>query len=115
MKIIPLQPHYQYRLWGGDRLKRFGFYFDEVSIGEAWTASALPQGSSVVSAGPYAGTPLGELYNTHRELFGIDASVFPLLIKWIDPNDDLSIQVHPDDELAQSLEGQRKDPDAGKD
>lgn len=106
MKIIPLQPHYQYRLWGGDRLKRYGFGFDDVSIGEAWTASALPQGSSVVSAGPYAGTPLGELYNTHRELFGIDASVFPLLIKWIDPNDDLSIQVHPDDELAQSLEQQ---------
>lgn len=106
MKIIPLQPHYQYRLWGGDRLKRFGFRFNDVSIGEAWTASALPQGSSVVSAGPYAGTPLGELYDTHRELFGIDASVFPLLIKWIDPNDDLSIQVHPDDELAQSLEQQ---------
>lgn len=106
MKIIPLQPHYQYRLWGGDRLKRFGFRFNDVSIGEAWTASALPQGSSIVSAGPYAGTPLGELYDTHRELFGIDASVFPLLIKWIDPNDDLSIQVHPDDELAQSLEQQ---------
>lgn len=106
MKIIPLQPHYQYRLWGGDRLKRFGFRFNDVSIGEAWTASALPQGSSVVSAGPYAGTPLGELYDTHRELFGIDASVFPLLIKWIDPNDDLSIQVHPDDELAHSLEQQ---------
>jgi len=106
MKIIPLQPHYQYRLWGGDRLKRFGFRFDDVSIGEAWTASALTQGSSIVTAGPYAGTTLSELYDTHRELFGIDAPVFPLLIKWIDPNDDLSIQVHPDDELAQSLEQQ---------
>lgn len=106
MKIIPLQPHYQYRLWGGDRLKRFGFCFDEVSIGEAWTASALPQGSSVVSAGSHIGTTLDDLYATHPELFGINSPVFPLLIKWIDPNDDLSIQVHPDDELAQSLEGQ---------
>lgn len=106
MNIIPLQPHYQYRLWGGDRLKRFGFCFEDESIGEAWTASALAQGSSVVTDGPYAGTTLGELYETQRELFGIDAPVFPLLIKWIDPNEDLSIQVHPDDELAQSLEHQ---------
>lgn len=106
MKIIPLQPHYQYRLWGGDRLKHYGFHFDEASIGEAWTASALPQGSSVVSAGSHIGTTLDDLYATHPELFGIDSPVFPLLIKWIDPNDDLSIQVHPDDALAQLLEDQ---------
>lgn len=104
MNIIPLQPHYQYRLWGGDRLKRFGFRFDESSIGEAWTASALQQGSSVVSAGRYESMTLRALYEQAPELFGIDAPEFPLLIKWIDANDDLSIQVHPDDELAQSLE-----------
>ncbi|WP_158625530.1 type I phosphomannose isomerase catalytic subunit [Exiguobacterium sp. SH0S7] len=104
MNIIPLQPHYQYRLWGGDRLKCFGFHFDEPSIGEAWTASALKQGGSIVSAGPYEGMTLQALYEQAPELFGIDAPEFPLLIKWIDANDDLSIQVHPDDELAQSLE-----------
>lgn len=104
MNIIPLQPHYQYRLWGGDGLKRFGFHFDEPLIGEAWTASALHQGGSIVSAGPYEGMTLRALYEQMPELFGIDALEFPLLIKWIDANDDLSIQVHPDDELAQSLE-----------
>lgn len=104
MNIIPLQPHYQYRLWGGNRLKRFGFRFDEPSIGEAWTASALQQGGSIVNSGPYEGITLHALYKQAPELFSIDAAEFPLLIKWIDANDNLSIQVHPDDELAQSLE-----------
>ena len=41
MSAILLKPHYQQRLWGGERLKQFGFDFNDPSIGEAWTASAL--------------------------------------------------------------------------
>lgn len=104
MSAILLQPHYQHRLWGGKRLKQFGFEFNDPSIGEAWTASALEQGSSVVASGPYVGLSLRELYQQHPELFRISADEFPLLIKWIDASDNLSIQVHPDDSLAARLE-----------
>lgn len=106
MNIIPLQPHYQYRLWGGSRLRQYGFQFDESSIGEAWTASALEQGGSIVSEGPYKGKTLRDLYREAPHLFDSRDSEFPLLIKWIDANDDLSIQVHPNNRLAESLEGE---------
>lgn len=106
MSTILLQPHYQHRLWGGERLKRFGFEFNDPSIGEAWTASALEKGSSAVASGPYIGLSLRELYQQHPELFQISSDAFPLLIKWIDANDDLSIQVHPDDLLANRLENE---------
>lgn len=106
MSAILLKPHYQHRLWGGERLKQFGFEFNDPSIGEAWTASALEQGSSTVVSGRYVGLSLRELYQQHPELFQVKADVFPLLIKWIDANDDLSIQVHPDDSLAKRLENE---------
>ncbi|MCT4783224.1 ROK family protein [Exiguobacterium himgiriensis] len=106
MTAIPLQPHFEYRLWGGERLKRFGFQFKDASIGEAWTASARPNKGSIVTAGPFAGMTLEKLYNEQRELFGIEAQTFPLLIKWIDSNEDLSVQVHPNNELARLLENE---------
>lgn len=106
MSIILLQPHYQHRLWGGERLKQFGFEFNEHSIGEAWTASALEKGGTSVASEPYFGLSLRELYQQHPELFQISADEFPLLIKWIDANDDLSVQVHPDDSLANRLENE---------
>ncbi|WP_214703606.1 MULTISPECIES: type I phosphomannose isomerase catalytic subunit [unclassified Exiguobacterium] len=106
MSTILLQPHYQHRLWGGERLKQFGFEFNEHSIGEAWTASALEKGGTSVASEPYFGLSLRELYQQHPELFQISADEFPLLIKWIDANDDLSVQVHPDDSLANRLENE---------
>lgn len=63
--------------------------------------SARPNGQSIVSQGQYEGTSLGELWKEYRELFGnMEGDVFPLLTKILDANNDLSIQVHPNDEYA---------------
>jgi len=68
---------------------------------ECWTISAHNHGDVKVKEGQYAGLTLSQLWEGHPELFGGVASpCFPLLIKIITANDDLSIQVHPDDEYA---------------
>ncbi|MBO8163581.1 MAG: mannose-6-phosphate isomerase, class I [Brevibacillus sp.] len=103
-----LKPVLQERLWGGEALKRFGYSFSSSNVGECWAVSAHPHGESIVMNGLYAGWPLSRLWAEHPELFGYPAEdQFPLLIKLIDANADLSVQVHPDDYLAQQWEGQR--------
>ena len=68
---------------------------------EYWTVSAHPHGDDVVKNGTFKGMHLSELWNEHRELFGdLCGDKFPLLVKKIDSRDDLSIQVHPDNEYA---------------
>jgi mannose-6-phosphate isomerase len=107
-------PYLRSRIWGGTRLRsRLGrdVPADQV-YGESWELSALPEHDSIVADGPLQGTKLSDLWNTRRrELWG-DAPVpyggklFPLLIKWLDCNDLLSVQVHPDDARAQKLIGE---------
>lgn len=94
-------------IWGGNRLKPMkGLPEDEMQIGESWEISAVPSSLSVVKNGPLAGRDLATLTKEYKELmlgkavsakYGIE---FPLLIKYIDAAKDLSIQVHPDDNLA---------------
>ncbi len=68
---------------------------------EYWTVSAHPHGDDIVKKGRYKGEHLSSLWKEHRELFGnISGESFPLLVKKIDSRDDLSIQVHPDNEYA---------------
>ena len=101
-----LQPVFQERIWGGTRLKE-QFQYDILSdrTGECWAISGHPNGQSVVKNGPYAGKTIGELWENHRELFGnLEGDVFPLLVKILDANADLSVQVHPDDEYAAKYE-----------
>lgn len=79
----------------------FGYDEPGDDIGECWGISAHPSGESFVSCGEFGGKRLSELWNEHRELFGnAEGKAFPLLVKIIDAKDDLSIQVHPDDEYA---------------
>lgn len=77
-------------------------------IGESWEISGVPGDESVVAEGPYAGQRLTELIEAHPEAllgprvlerFGTE---FPILIKFIDAKQDLSIQLHPDDRLART-------------
>src|SRR5699024_8332145 len=69
--------------------------------GECWCIGAHVNGQSVVKNGNYKRKTLGELWDKHRYLFGgIDGEQFPLLVKIIDANQDLSVQVHPGDEYA---------------
>jgi mannose-6-phosphate isomerase len=87
------------RIWGGRRLASLGKHLpDARPYGEAWEVADLPEGSSIIDSGPLAGQPLDQV----RAAWGADlvgpASVdgrFPLLIKYIDAEADLSIQVHP--------------------
>jgi mannose-6-phosphate isomerase len=103
---IFLKPVFKERIWGGHTLReRFHYDIPSEKTGECWAVSAHPNGQSTVAYGPYAGWKLGQLWNHHRELFGHHPSEsFPLLIKILDTNDALSVQVHPDDPYANRWE-----------
>lgn len=105
--ILSLEPVLKENVWGGTRLvTEFPYHAEGEHIGECWAVSAHPHGDGVVKEGEYAGKTLSNLYAEHRELFGnISAEEFPLLIKIIDAQTDLSIQVHPDDAYAREREG----------
>ena len=95
-------------IWGGEKIIPFKrlVHMSQPHVGESWEISNVPYNESVVSSGPDAGKSLSELVKGYKALlvgqenyerFGNN---FPLLIKFIDACDDLSIQVHPNDELA---------------
>lgn len=115
--LYPLRFHPVFKryLWGGRRLgtvlgKPIGPGDD---FAESWEAADHPQGQSVVVNGNLAGTTLHELVTTRgEELLGRHAPQerFPLLFKYLDCHQDLSVQVHPDDEAAAKL----TPPDYGK-
>lgn len=95
-------------LWGGNKICAYKNMQDALcdNIGESWEISGVKNNVSVVSNGPLQGKTLNELICQYREMF-VGESVyqrfgneFPLLIKFIDAQKDLSIQVHPNDEVA---------------
>lgn len=105
--LYPLKFHpiLKKKIWGGEKLAYKSKEHVE-DIGESWEISAVEDNISVVSNGILADNDLQELIEVYMgdlvgdhvyEKFGIE---FPLLIKYIDANDNLSIQVHPDDETA---------------
>lgn len=108
MYPLKFTPILKTTLWGGTDICKFKQLTPELEcIGESWEISHVKGNVSVVSNGELAGKSLDELIAIHgAELLGkkvLDrfGNQFPLLIKFIDACDDLSIQVHPDDELAQ--------------
>ncbi|MBR3315809.1 MAG: mannose-6-phosphate isomerase, class I [Atopobiaceae bacterium] len=104
--LIFLQPVLHGKLWGGHRLHEdYGYEVPEGPVGECWAISAHPHGDCRVVGGVWDGKYFSELWAEHRELFGdLEGDEFPLLIKIIDAQDDLSIQVHPDDAYANEHE-----------
>jgi mannose-6-phosphate isomerase len=89
--------------WGGQRLKKWLTvdWPSDAKVGEAWLLSDHALHQSVVTNGPLAGRTLSQLLAERgTELLGFAANRFPLLIKLLDAEENLSIQVHPDDELA---------------
>lgn len=104
--IIFLETIFKEKIWGGDRLSTlFGYDIPGKHTGEAWVVSAHDNGDCIVKNGVLKGKTLSFLWQNHRELFGnIEGEAFPLLTKIIDANEDLSIQVHPDDEYAKKHE-----------
>lgn len=107
MYPIKFNPILKERLWGGTKLKTlFNKPIETDITGESWEVSAVKGDISVVANGDFAGKSLQELIDLYPnellgkhvyEKFGAD---FPILIKFIDAREDLSIQVHPNDELA---------------
>jgi mannose-6-phosphate isomerase class I len=98
--------------WGGQKLNElFGRKLPYELTGESWEASALPQGESVVYGGKYDGMPLSQLYERRSRLFCGRGGRFPLLIKYIDANSTLSVQVHPNH--ATSLEYEESQRERG--
>lgn len=109
--VLFLQPVLQEKIWGGQNLhRRFGLDLPSDHVGEAWCISAHPNGvSKVIAPEGLAGLGLDTVYATYPHLFGetdhTKETTFPLLIKILDARDDLSVQVHPDDEYARLHEG----------
>ena len=104
MKIYPLKlkPVTKQILWGGTYLcENFGIGEKGQSIAEAWVMTDRPDGCNTIDNGDYRGMTLDEYINqaSKAAVIGKDTD-FPLLIKLIDANDRLSVQVHPDDEYA---------------
>lgn len=109
MEPIKFKPILKQTLWGGGKIVKFKGIdgHDGEQIGESWELSGVPGNESVAANGEYEGRTLTEIVAAEKErLVGTDnykrfGDEFPLLIKFIDAKQDLSIQVHPDDEKAQ--------------
>ncbi|MCM4154365.1 mannose-6-phosphate isomerase [Arenibacter sp. N53] len=109
MNLYPLKfnPILKERLWGGTKLKDvLGKPIENDITGESWELSAVEGDVSVVANGDLSGASLQELINKYpKELLGNSVverfgKEFPILIKFIDAKQDLSIQLHPNDDLA---------------
>ena len=107
---LKFKPVFKDKIWGGQKIRtQLGIDFGDLpNCGEVWVISGVKDGESVVDSGFLEGNELNELVEVYMEdlvgekIYEKFGNEFPLLIKFIDANDWLSIQVHPDDELAAS-------------
>ena len=113
--LYPMEfgPILKQMIWGGNRILSYkSLVLNMSKIGESWELSGVPGNESVVSNGEFAGRTITELIKEYgaellgRHVYETYGENFPLLIKFIDARDDLSIQVHPDDAMAKSVHGQ---------
>lgn len=111
MKVYPIKftPILQEKIWGGTKLKSLlNKQSDKENIGESWEISDVDNNISVVSNGDYKGKTLQDLIVAFKgdlvgeKVFEHFGGKFPLLIKFIDAKEALSIQLHPNDTLAKS-------------
>lgn len=109
--LYPLEfnPIFREKIWGGQKIKS-KFNFDIGSLkncGELWSLSGYPEEQSIVRNGFLAGNELNEIVEIYMDdlvgeaIYDKFQNVFPILVKILDADDWLSIQVHPDDKLAQ--------------
>ncbi len=93
-------------LWGSDRLYAYGGDSSIQTLGQLYTAAGNEELTSTILNGEFAGQTLYQVYRDHGNRFGYDRFPgFPLLIGFVDANENLSIQIHPDDDYAASVEG----------
>lgn len=111
MSILKLKPSCKDYLWGGSRLvEEYGKEYDGEVLAETWELSCHPDGPSVIRNGKYTGRTLSEYIEREgKDVLGTHCRRFrdfPILTKFIDAKDNLSIQVHPDNRYALKNEGQ---------
>lgn len=111
MSVIKLNPAFKDYIWGGTRLRdEYGKDCDFDKVAESWELSCHKDGNSVVANGDCAGMTLSEyIEKKGKSVLGTNCERFenfPILIKLIDAKDNLSVQVHPNNEYAQRVEGE---------
>lgn len=114
MMLYPLKltPIYKHSIWGGRGLEKLGRRLPDGKVGESWEVSCHPDGVNVIANGKYMGITLIDWIKAFkdkavgRDIYHKYVNHFPIMIKLIDANDKLSVQVHPSDETARLLENE---------
>ena len=110
-KLYPMlfEPNLQTKVWGGEKLTAWKQLPEQQHIGESWEVSAVEKAPSIIANGTWAGYALTEVIDKMpqailgKEVAKKYQNQLPLLVKFIDSNDDLSVQVHPNDDMAKRL------------
>lgn len=109
--LMPLTfiPVYRSVIWGGVRIGEYKHeHLGLPSVGESWEISSIPGHETIVADGPHKGKTISELMSHYgarligKRLYSRGIKEFPILIKFLDARDDLSLQVHPGEEIARS-------------
>lgn len=104
---MKMKPAFKNYFWGGDTLAaRYGKAADTLPVAESWEVSCYPGCHSIVENGIYSGKALPDIIAENPGSAGGCKSGFPVLVKLIDARQQLSLQVHPDDEYAWKHENQ---------
>ena len=105
ISILKLKPHFEYRVWANENLKTI-FNLEQDKIGEAWLISALENKSSIITNLDQEQSLLDFYNNPDNAAFFGNYNLnnpYPMLAKIIDAKDDLSVQIHPDDQYAKQF------------
>ena len=106
-ELLVVEPVFAERLWGGTTLRQwFGTSVPDGIIGECWAVSGMDAMSGAIRSGAPEGFTLRQAWSAGLVTGRPEPGDFPLLCKFLDPQDWLSVQVHPDDAQARALEGQ---------
>jgi len=108
-QFLKFEPILKEKIWGGTKLVHLlGKKSQKSNIGESWEVSGVKDNISVVSNGALKGKTLNELIEVYKsdflgnKVYNVFGEKFPLLVKFIDAKEELSIQVHPNDSQAKS-------------
>jgi mannose-6-phosphate isomerase len=105
---LKFQPILKQKVWGGNKLQELFQKNAEGNVGESWEISGVEENISEIANGPLKGNTLNWVLENYKEklvgekVFKNFGNHFPLLFKFIDAREDLSVQVHPDDLLAKA-------------
>ncbi|AVN61307.1 type I phosphomannose isomerase catalytic subunit [Mesoplasma florum] len=109
MKIYKIKPYFSEKIWGTKNWSKFGFEKFNNKIGEAWLISAHENGQTLIENEEIY---LKDFFEKNKKIFGDKYDRFPLLSKIINPSENLSVQVHPNDEYALANENDLGKPES---